>query len=91
MDENEIKFEEKIAKLLDVAKNNNNSLRYEDIIAELPDTSVDGELFDRVLEELEKARIEIIPVSDNDMSDDPVLLEDIDDVDRKSTRLNSSH
>ena len=81
MDENEIKFEEKIAKLLDVAKNNNNSLRYEDIIAELPDTSVDGELFDRVLEELEKARIEIIPVSDNDMSDDPVLLEDIDDVD----------
>ncbi|MDE7430387.1 MAG: RNA polymerase sigma factor RpoD [Lachnospiraceae bacterium] len=80
MEENEMKFEEKMTILLNSAKKNSNVLRYEDIVNTFPETSVDGELFDRVLEELEQAKVEILPVSDNNMEDDPILLEDIDDM-----------
>ena len=80
MEENEMKFEEKMKKLLEDAKKNKNALRYEDIIAVFPETSVDGELFDKVLEELEQAKVEILPMSDNNMEDDPVLLEEMDEM-----------
>lgn len=80
MEENEMKFEEKMTILLNSAKKNSNVLRYEDIVNTFPETSVDGELFDKVLEELEQAKVEILPVSDNNMEDDPILLEDIDDM-----------
>ena len=77
MNENDLKFNERIAKLLELSKKNNNSLRYEDIMAEFPDTSEDGELFDRVFEQLEKAKVEIIPMSDKEM-DSSALLDEID-------------
>lgn len=80
MEENEMKFEEKMADLLKCAKKNKNTLKYEDIVKVFPETSVDGELFDKVLEELEQAKVEILPVSDNNIEDDPVLLEDMDDM-----------
>lgn len=80
MEENEMKFEEKMADLLKCAKKNKNTLKYEDIVKVFPETSVDGELFDKVLEELEQAKVEILPVSDNNIEDDPVLLEDVDDM-----------
>lgn len=60
-----------------MSKKNNNSLKYEDIMAEFPDTSEDGELFDRVFEQLEKAKVEIIPMSDKEM-DSSALLDEID-------------
>ena len=77
MNENDLKFNERITKLLELSKKNNNSLRYEDIMAEFPDTSEDGELFDRVFEQLEKAKVEIIPMSDKEM-DSSALLDEID-------------
>ncbi len=77
MNENDLKFNERITKLLELSKKNNNSLKYEDIMAEFPDTSEDGELFDRVFEQLEKAKVEIIPMSDKEM-DSSVLLDEID-------------
>lgn len=80
MVENEMKFEDKMVGLLEYAKKNKNLLKYEDIVNVFPQTSVDGELFDKVLEELEQAKVEILPVSDNNIGDDPVLLEDMDDV-----------
>ena len=79
MEENEMKFEEKMTDLLKCAKKNKNTLKYEDIVKVFPETSVDGELFDKVLEELEQAKVEILPVSDNNIEDDPVLLEEMDD------------
>lgn len=77
MNENDLKFNERITKLLELSKKNNNSLKYEDIMAEFPDTSEDGELFDRVFEQLEKAKVEIIPMSDKEM-DSSALLDEID-------------
>ena len=78
MNENDLKFNERITKMLELSKKNNNSLKYEDIMAEFPDTSEDGELFDRVFEQLEKAKVEIIPMSDKEM-DSSALLDEIDD------------
>ena len=75
-----MKFEERMEELTQISKKSNNSLRYEDITAEFPDTAVDGELFDKVLEELEKLKIDIIPASEINIIEEPVLLEDIDDV-----------
>ena len=77
MNENDLKFNERITKMLELSKKNNNSLKYEDIMAEFPDTSEDGELFDRVFEQLEKAKVEIIPMSDKEM-DSSALLDEID-------------
>ena len=77
MNENDLKFNERITKLLELSKKNNNSLKYEDIMAEFPDTSEDGELFDRVFEQLEKAKVEIIPMSDKEM-DSSAMLDEID-------------
>ena len=77
MNENDLKFNERITKLLELSKKNNNSLKYEDIMAEFPDTSEDGELFDRVFEQLEKAKVEIIPMSDKEM-DSSALLDEVD-------------
>ena len=81
MEEKDIKFEENMGKLLEEAKNKKNTLKYEDIIANFPEATDDGDLFDKVLEKLEKEKIEFIPVLVNDMEDDSVLLEDIDDID----------
>lgn len=81
MEENMTKFNEKMATLLETAAKNKNTIKYDEILSEFPEASMDGELFDRILEELEKTRIEILAAIDNEQ--EPVLLEveDIDDVD----------
>lgn len=81
MEEKDIKFEENMGKLLTEAKSKKNCLKYEDIIANFPEAADDGDLFDKVLERLEKEKIEFIPVLVNEMEDDSVLMEDIDDID----------
>ncbi len=80
MEEKELKFEEVMKGLFEVAKKNKNSLKYEDIARTIPEASLDGELLDKIMARLEDAKIEIIPVTEGDMNDDPILLEDIDDV-----------
>lgn len=81
MEEKDIKFEENMGKLTTEAKSKKNCLKYEDIIANFPEAADDGDLFDKVLERLEKEKIEFIPVLANEIEDDSVLLEDIDDID----------
>ena len=80
MEQKETNFEGKIVELLNKSKENNNSLKYEDIVSVIPESSVDGEIFDRILEILEKKRVEIVPVSDTNISDDPALFEELGDV-----------
>ncbi len=78
MEENMIKFNEKMALLLDIAAKNKNTLKYDEILSEFPEASMDGELFDKILEELEKTRVEILAAIDNEQ--EPVLLE-VDEID----------
>lgn len=60
MEENMTTFNEKMATLLDIAAKNKNTLKYDEILSEFPEASMDGELFDKILEELEKTRVEIL-------------------------------
>ncbi len=78
MEENMTKFNEKMATLLELAAKNNNTLKYDEILSEFPEASMDGELFDKILEELEKTRVEILAAIDNEQ--EPVLLE-VDEID----------
>ena len=80
MEQKETGLEGKILELLNKSKDNNNSLKYEDIVSIIPESSVDGEIFDRILEILEKEKIEIIAVSDSNIEQDPVLFEELDEV-----------
>lgn len=81
MEENMMRFNEKMAALLELASKNKNTLKYDEILSEFPEASIDGELFDKILEELEKTRIEILAAIDNEQ--EPVLLEveDMEDAD----------
>ncbi len=76
MEEKEMKFQDGMVKLLEMANKNNNVLMYEDIMNVLPETSVDGELFDRILERLEQEKVQIEPVMDTNINEDPVLLDE---------------
>ncbi len=78
MEENMTTFNEKMATLLDIAAKNKNTLKYDEILSEFPEASMDGELFDKILEELEKTRVEILAAIDNEQ--EPVLLE-VDEID----------
>ena len=81
MEENMTRFDEKVSILLEIAAKNKNTLKYEEITKEFPEASVDGELFDSILEELEKSRVEIL--AEMDSQKEPALLE-VDDVDELS-------
>ena len=78
MEENMTTFNEKMATLLDIAAKNKNTLKYDEILSEFPEASMDGELFNKILEELEKTRVEILAAIDNEQ--EPVLLE-VDEID----------
>ena len=78
MEENMTTFNEKMATLLDIAAKNKNTLKNDEILSEFPEASMDGELFDKILEELEKTRVEILAAIDNEQ--EPVLLE-VDEID----------
>lgn len=80
MEENDNKFEGKMNNLIDIAKKNMNSLKYEDILGEFPEVSLDSELFDKILEELEKAKVEILPISESE--EDDMMLEEMEDLDQ---------
>jgi RNA polymerase primary sigma factor len=81
MEEMDIKFQEKMEQLLNIAKDNNNSLKYEDIVNNFPEVADEGKLFDKVLEELENKKVEFIPMSEDEMGEEDILLGDIDDID----------
>ena len=80
MKQKETGFEGKIIELLNKSTENNNVLKYEDIVSVIPESSVDGEVFDRILEILEKKKVEIVPVSDSNITEDPALFEELDGV-----------
>lgn len=81
MEEINVMFENNMEKLLNYAKIQNNSLKYEDITKQFPDAATDGELFDKILENLEKNKVEIIPISEEELEEESVLLEDIEEID----------
>ncbi len=82
MDENVIKFNEKLKELLVYAKKKKNVLEQQEILDFFSDMEFDADKMDKVYEFLEGSGIDILyPVSDDDLVVDDDIIMDEDDID----------
>ena len=79
MDENMLKFDEKLKELLAAAKKKKNTLDYQEIIDAFADIDLDPDKMDKIFDYLEASNIDIIRTTDDD--EEPLLLDDDDDID----------
>ena len=76
----EVKFNLKMEELMEAAKKKKSILEYHEISEYFKDMELDAEHFDRILEKLEAANIDVLRMTD-DEDDEPILLEDDEDLD----------
>ena len=79
MEENIVKFSEKLKELLATAKKKKNVLEYQEISDFFNDMELDAEKFEKILDFLEQNNIDVLRITDDD--DDNIILSDEDDVD----------
>ncbi len=79
MEENMVKFSEKLKELLAIAKKKKNVLEYQEISDFFNDMELDAEKFEKILDFLEQNNIDVLRITDDD--DDNIILSDEDDVD----------
>ena len=70
MDENMLKFEEKLKDLLLTAKKKKNVLDYQEVLDTFSDIELDGDKMDKVFDYLEANNIDILRTTDDDDPDD---------------------
>ena len=80
MEENMVKFEEKLKELLAMAKKKKNILEYQEINDFFHDMELDAEHFEKILEYLEAHNIDVLRITSDD-DDDEIILTDEDEVD----------
>ena len=76
MEENVTNIEIKIGNLIEAANKNSNTIKYEDIINEIPEASLDSDLFDKILDEFEKNKIDVIPPCDVEI--EPLIIDELE-------------
>lgn len=76
----EVKFNLKMEELMEAAKKKKSILEYHEISEYFKDMELDAEHFDRILEKLEAANIDVLRMTD-DEDEEPILLEDDEDLD----------
>lgn len=76
----EVKFNVKMEELMEAAKKKKSILEYHEISEYFKDMELDAEHFDRILEKLEAANIDVLRMTD-DEDEEPILLEDDEDLD----------
>lgn len=83
MEESRMDFEKKMESILEVAKKNKSTVRYEDITKVFGKAASETELFDKIFERLESEKIEILPVSESEMEelDEIEEMEGLDEID----------
>jgi len=81
MEENVVKFEEKLKELLVMAKKKKNILEYQEISDFFGDMELDAEHIEKILEYLEANNIDVLRITSDDVDDDEIILTDEDDVD----------
>ena len=81
MDENMLKFDEKLKELLAAAKKKKNTLDYQEIMDAFAEIDLDPDKMDKIFDFLEASNIDIIRTTDDDIDDEPILLDDDDDID----------
>ena len=70
MDENMLKFDEKLKELLASAKKKKNTLDYQEIMDAFADIDLDPDKMDKIFDFLEASNIDIIRTTDDDMDDE---------------------
>lgn len=78
--DSESKFNFKMDELMEVAKKKKSILEYHEINDFFKDMELDAEHFERILEKLESANIDVLRMTD-DEDDDPILLEEDEELD----------
>lgn len=76
MEEKTLHLEERLGKLLDIAKSKKNVLEYQEILTFFGDITLDAESLDTILEYLENNKVDVlapIEVSDEDIDEDALL------------------
>ena len=82
MDENVVKFEEKLKALLVMAKKKKNILEYQEISDFFGDMELDPDKMEKIRDYLEANNIDVLRITgDGEEPDDDLLLSDEDDVD----------
>ena len=80
MEENVVKFSDKLKELLSIAKKKKNVLEYQEISDFFNDMELDAEKFEKILDFLEQNNIDVLRITDDD-DDSNIILTDDDDVD----------
>ena len=88
MDENTLaKFEEKVKNLLSLAKKKKNVLEYQEISGFFADMPLEEEQFDKILEALEQAGVDVLRITEGDEPDEEIILAEEDEVDVENIDL----
>ncbi|MBD5545189.1 MAG: RNA polymerase sigma factor RpoD [Lachnospiraceae bacterium] len=88
MDENTIaKFEEKLKNLLSLAKKKKNVLEYQEISDFFAGMSLEEEQFDKILETLEHAGVDVLRITEEDEPDEEIILAEEEEVDVENIDL----
>ena len=77
MDDNAVKFNEKMKALLELAKNKKNILEYQEVADFFAEFELDADKFEKILEFLEKNNVDVLRISEDD-DDDNLIIEDDD-------------
>lgn len=75
MDENNVIFEECLSKLIEVATNNKNVIEYDEIPGFFSGLTLNSQLYERILEELEEKKIDVLRITEEDA--DEILLDEL--------------
>ena len=89
MDENtQAKFEQKVKELLAMAKRKKNVLEYQEILDFFSDMPMEDDMFERILDALERSNVDVLRITEeDDIDDEPLLLSDEEDVDVENLNL----
>ena len=79
--DSEVKFNSKLEELMEVGKKKKSILEYQEISDFFKDMELDAEHFDRILEKLEAANIDVLRITDDEEDDEPLILEDEEELD----------
>ena len=80
------KFQQKMGKLLEIAKKKRNILEYQEISDHFKELNLDAEQFEAVLDFLEHNNVDVLRMSDDD-DDDEIILDDDDEVEVENIDL----
>ena len=87
MDENTVKFEEKLKELVEFAKRKKGTLENQKIMEFFSEVDLDPDQMDHIYEVLENNNIDITRITDDDDDDPDIILSEEDEVEMENIDL----